>query len=218
MNSSTLSAVPAAAGRLLLAAIIFTFAACQSPHALQPGETVRKATAVDPKTLDALGIPAALPGSKDKSGALYSWHGSELTGPMAVTIDLSAQKAYLTRGGQPAGWTYVASGKSGHGTPSGSFRVTEKVRDKRSSSWGRIVDSDGDVIVSDAKAGRDGGGRFVGASMPFWMRFNGPIGMHAGPIPNPGRPASHGCVRLPRAMAEILFGVVELGTPVTVVP
>ena len=112
----------------------------------------------------------------------------------------------------------MATGKSGYGTRTGRFRVSEKVRDKVSTLWGRVVNSGGHVIVSDARAGRDGGGRFVGAPMPFWMRIYGAVGMHAGPIPSPGNPASHGCIRLPRAMAETLFDIVEIGTPVTVVP
>jgi lipoprotein-anchoring transpeptidase ErfK/SrfK len=219
MNFLKIPALPAA-GRLLTAAALLLLAACSTPHSIQPGETVRKAVAVDAKTLDAMGIPAALPPEKKPktSTGLYSWHGADLSGALEVTIDLSAQKAYFTRGGQPAGWSYVASGKSGYRTPTGSFRVTEKVRDKKSTSWGRIINSAGRVVVSDAKAGRDGGGRFVGASMPFWMRFAGAVGMHAGNIPNPGSPASHGCVRLPRGMAEILFAVVQIGTPVRVVP
>lgn len=149
---------------------------------------------------------------------LYQWTGGNLTGPLRITIDLSEQRATLQRGGQPAGWTYVATGKSGHGTKTGSFSVSEKVRDKVSSSWGQIVNSRGGVVVADAKAGRDGGGRFVGAPMPFWMRIYGAVGMHAGFIPNPGNPASHGCIRLPRGIAEIIFDIVEIGTPVTITP
>lgn len=151
---------------------------------------------------------------------LYQWKGADLTGPVAIKIDLSEQKADLTRGGQAAGWTYVASGTSRHPTPTGSFRIMEKVQDKHSTSWGKIVSASGNTLVRDAKNGRDSaaGGRFVGAPMPFWMRIHGAIGMHAGPIPYPGSPASHGCIRLPREMAEILFGVTNIGTPVQVVP
>lgn len=158
---------------------------------------------------------------KPAAPVLFEWKGADLPGAVAVSIDLSEQKAHLTRGGEPAGWTYVAAGIPGHRTPTGSFRITEKVEDKYSNSWGVIVDAEGNTINKDAKSGRDpvpDSGEFVGAPMPFWMRFNGPIGMHAGYIPNPGQPASHGCVRLPREMAEILFGVTVIGTPVKVVP
>ena len=58
-----------------------------------------------------------LPGQQPAGQALYDWTGAELTGPVTVTIDLSEQKAQLSRGGQPAGWTYVASGTSSHPTP-----------------------------------------------------------------------------------------------------
>lgn len=151
---------------------------------------------------------------------LYEWHGENLTGPVSITIVLSEQKAHILRGGVEAGWTYVAAGIPGHPTPAGSFRITEKVADKHSNSWGIMVDGDGNTVESDARNGRTRvppGGRFVGAGMPYWMRINGAIGMHAGHIPHPGDPASHGCIRLPRQMAETLFSITEVGTPVKVV-
>jgi hypothetical protein len=58
------------------------------------------------------------------------------------------------------------------------------------------------------------GCRFVQAPMPYFMRFNGAEGMHAGYLP--GYPASHGCVRLPKEKAIAFFEAVEVGTPVTV--
>jgi hypothetical protein len=61
------------------------------------------------------------------------------------------------------------------------------------------------------------GGRFVGAKMPYFMRltYDG-VGLHAGPIPVPGSPASHGCIRMPHEVAPLLYRHVALGTPVTV--
>jgi lipoprotein-anchoring transpeptidase ErfK/SrfK len=38
------------------------------------------------------------------------------------------------------------------------------------------------------------------------------VALHAGH--NPGRPASHGCVRLPAAFAKKLFTTTQVGTPV----
>jgi lipoprotein-anchoring transpeptidase ErfK/SrfK len=52
--------------------------------------------------------------------------------------------------------------------------------------------------------------------MPFFMRINGAIGMHQGFLP--GYPASHGCIRLPKHMAEIFFRETPLGTLVEIVP
>jgi lipoprotein-anchoring transpeptidase ErfK/SrfK len=53
--------------------------------------------------------------------------------------------------------------------------------------------------------------------MPHWMRLTGGgIGMHAGIIPNPGLPASHGCIRLPAPMAATLYQVVAPGSKVVI--
>ena len=58
------------------------------------------------------------------------------------------------------------------------------------------------------------GCEFKGAKMPFYLRFTGGYGLHAGYVPN--YPASHGCVRLPRVMAEHFFHNAQVGTPVIV--
>ncbi|WP_395735664.1 L,D-transpeptidase [Prosthecobacter sp.] len=151
---------------------------------------------------------------------LYVWNGSSKPGPLSVNIDLSEQKAYLFKGGQNVGWTYVASGRSGFRSPTGTFRIMEKIVDKRSNRYGMIVNANGDVVNSNATAGVSRippGGRFVGARMPYWMRITGyGVGMHAGAIPNPGSPASHGCIRLPRDMAETIFQNASVGTRVTI--
>lgn len=152
---------------------------------------------------------------------LFEWYGDNLTGATRVVINLTTQRAEVFIGGQKAGWTVVATGKEGYGTPAGSYKVIEKVVDKRSNLYGQIVDSYGNVIVPDADVRDDPvppGGAFIGASMPYWMRLtNSGIGMHAGPIPRPGEPASHGCIRLPYEMAVKLHHRVVLGTPVRIV-
>lgn len=151
---------------------------------------------------------------------LYVWHGTGQPGPLSVNIDLSEQKAYLFKSGQNVGWTYVATGRSGFATPTGTFRIMEKIADKRSNRYGVIVDRNGDVVNSNATAGVSRippGGRFVGARMPYWMRITGyGVGMHAGPIPRPGSTASHGCIRLPRDFAETIFDNASVGTRVTI--
>lgn len=161
---------------------------------------------------------AELP-DKPASSALYEWVGGR-QGPSQVVISLSQQKARIYRQGKEVGWTYVATGKGAYRTPKGNFRILEKTASKRSNLWGKVVNASGVVIIGDARSGRDAipeGGKFVGASMPNWMRLTGSgIGMHGGPIPNPGRPASHGCIRLPFPMARILFSELPIGTPVQI--
>lgn len=141
---------------------------------------------------------------------------------LRVRIDLSEQTAIFYRGGVKVGQSRVATGRSGHSTPTGSFTISEKVADKRSNLYGRIYDAQGNVVVSDADRRRHSvprGGRFVGAPMPYWMRLTSyGIGMHVGPIPNPGSPASHGCVRMPAEMARVLFAKAPVGTMVSIVP
>ena len=54
--------------------------------------------------------------------------------------------------------------------------------------------------------------------MPYWMRLTSyGIGMHVGAIPNPGSPASHGCIRMPEATARLVFASSRIGTPVKIV-
>lgn len=152
---------------------------------------------------------------------LYDWSGYGMTGPTSIVIDLTTQKAEIYRGGQYAGWTSVATGKAGFDTPAGNYTIVEKVADKHSNLYGKIVDEYGQTINPNADVRKDRpppGGEFVFAPMPYWMRLTwSGIGMHAGPIPQPGTAASHGCIRLPDEIAEILFDITQKGTPVKVV-
>ena len=50
--------------------------------------------------------------------------------------------------------------------------------------------------------------------MPFAMFFKGGYAMHQGYVPP--HAASHGCIRLPRGMAERFFEAAPPGTPVIV--
>ena len=54
--------------------------------------------------------------------------------------------------------------------------------------------------VEADKDPRPRGTAFRGASMPYFLRIHGGIGMHAGYLP--GYPASHGCIRLPEEYNE----------------
>ncbi len=152
---------------------------------------------------------------------LYAWFPTGLEGKRRVVIDLSDQRAEFLIGGQLAGWAVVATGKAGFDTPANDYRIVEKVVDKESTLYGVIVDANGAVVNSNADIRKDNvpsGGRFLHAPMPYWMRLTWTgIGMHAGPIPQPGTPASHGCIRLPSEFAPLLFGEVTIGTPVAIV-
>ena len=137
-------------------------------------------------------------------------------GGVSVEIDLQDQMAYLIEDGYVVLASPLSSGRYGHLTTRGRFKITQKERNHYSNLYGKIVDARGNTVVADADADMPvpRGGRFVPAPMRYFMRFNGAEGMHAGYLP--GYPASHGCVRLPEANAIALFEAVEIGTPVTV--
>lgn len=150
---------------------------------------------------------------------MYQWHDDGGPGEVTVLINLSEQKAFFRRGGRDIGWTYVATGKEGHGTPGGGYSITEKIVDKHSNKYGWIEDEFGNVVNGDAKPStrRGPGEKYMPAPMPYWMRLTSyGIGMHGGLIPKPGEPASHGCIRLPHEFVPILFDNVRVGTPVRI--
>jgi hypothetical protein len=136
--------------------------------------------------------------------------------PYRVELDLGQQTAYLIRGRQVVLESPISSGRYGHLTETGSFKVIEKERNHFSSIYGKIVDAQGNTVVADADADMKvpRGGKFIPAPMRYFMRFQGATGMHAGYLP--GYPASHGCVRMPEELAIAFFNRVEVGTPVRV--
>jgi lipoprotein-anchoring transpeptidase ErfK/SrfK len=137
-------------------------------------------------------------------------------GQTAVEIDLQDQSVYLIQRGQVVLASPISSGRYGHLTETGSFKVVEKERSHYSSIYGKIVDANGNTIVSDADVDMHvpRGGKFMPAPMHYFMRFHGADGLHAGYLP--GYPASHGCVRMPEELAIAFFNAVDVGTPVTV--
>lgn len=135
----------------------------------------------------------------------------------SVIISLAKQRAYLMVGEQVYIDTPISSGKRAGMTPTGTFKVTEKDIDHRSSKYGNFVDKKGRVVragISREVDSAPSGTRYVGAPMKYFCRFNGAIGMHVGILP--GYPASHGCVRLPEEIAPLIYEKVKLGTIVVV--
>ena len=134
----------------------------------------------------------------------------------SVEIDLEQQTAYLLYGNEVLLTSPISSGRAGHETTRGRFKVIQKERRHYSNLYGKIVDSRGRTIVADADSDMrvPRGAKFVPAPMPYFIRFNGAEGLHAGYLP--GYPASHGCVRMPERNAIAFFNAVEVGTPVTV--
>ncbi len=109
---------------------------------------------------------------------------------LRVEVDLRRQRATLLKDGAAIFSTEISSGTSNKPTPVGEFVITDKDIDHRSSIY-------------------------HSAPMPFFMRLScRDFGMHQGYVT--GRPASHGCIRLPGAAAKRLFKELPIGTWVSV--
>ena len=121
----------------------------------------------------------------------YLWRDvPESAGPERVVVSLSDQRAYLYRGNELMAVSTVSSGTSKTPTPTGIFNVLEKKRMHHSR-------------------------KYDNAPMPFMQRIDRfGVALHAGHLP--GRPASHGCVRLPAQFAAKLFSTTPVGTPVLI--
>jgi len=111
-------------------------------------------------------------------------------GPVVLVVSLDEQRAYVYRNGIAIGVSTISSGKAGKDTPTGVFTILQKNKDHRSNLYNN-------------------------APMPYMQRLTWDgIALHGGHLP--GYPASHGCVRLPQAFAEELFGITRFGDSVVV--
>ncbi len=135
-----------------------------------------------------------------------------------VHISISKQRAYLMVGDEIYIDSPISSGKRSGMTPTGTFRISQKDPDHRSSVYGEFVDSRGRVVRSGVSTKVDsapGGTRYRGAPMKWFMRLtDSGVGMHVGILP--GFPASHGCIRLPADIAPLIYQKVGIGTPAVI--
>ncbi len=145
---------------------------------------------------------------------------AKATAKCPIYVCLDQQRGRLYVDGQVAADWPVSTGIPGRATPTGKFKVILKKRDHSSNRYGKMYDAEGKVTDRDADAFNDEvpeGGKFVGASMPYWQRLTKDgVGMHTGVV-KAGRRLSHGCIRTPNYMARRLFSITETNvTPVTV--
>ncbi|MEK7950629.1 L,D-transpeptidase family protein [Luteolibacter soli] len=138
------------------------------------------------------------------------------TSQRRIVVNLGEQKVRLYHQGKLVAVSPISSGREGKRSPVGSFSVIEKDADHRSSFYGNYV-RDGKVVkenIDVRKGGRPPGSKFEGVPMPYFLRFSGAYGLHAGRLP--GYPASSGCIRLPKRQAKRFYDAVRVGTPVIV--
>lgn len=112
------------------------------------------------------------------------------SGDVRILVSIPAQRAWVFRGSDLVTTTPVSTGKRGHPTPTGTFPITQK----RVEHYSNLYDN---------------------APMPYMQRLTDyGIALHGGRVP--GYPASHGCIRLPHAMARRLYNMTRPGTRVTI--
>jgi hypothetical protein len=169
-------------------------------------ETARKATTDAARTAAAALHPTPA-----------YWNPDRVSGPPKIIVRLGDQRAYFYKGKTVIGESSISTGRKGYETPPGRYRVIQKDEHHVSSIYGDFVGEDGQVVkanVSTLKDHAPRGTQFVGAQMPYFLRFTRGYGMHAGFVPR--YRASHGCIRMPAAMAKHFFDAAELDTPVIV--
>jgi hypothetical protein len=108
----------------------------------------------------------------------------------------------------------VSPGLPGHETPTGEFKVKEKLPLKRSNLYGQYVRPDtGEVVVPrtwEYEGPKPEGTEYLGIAMPFWLRLaDDGVGVHVGGFER-GRCTSHGCIRCPEKPQQQCW---ELCTP-----
>ncbi|RLA71038.1 MAG: murein L,D-transpeptidase [Epsilonproteobacteria bacterium] len=102
-------------------------------------------------------------------------------------------------------------------TPRGTFKISEKISNKHSSIFGKYYRNGKVVFKGDRRKYRGSKAKYVGASLPNWMRLTSSgIGLHASRYikRNPG---TNGCIRLPYKVAKTIFAKVGTGTQVKIV-
>ena len=141
------------------------------------------------------------------------------TGPRCIVVDTHRQQVDYFIGETQVGFSTCSTGTMGRSTPRGTYKVLEKDADHVSSTYGSIVDRDGNVLVASYSQKNGGsippGGIYRGAPMNHAMQLTTwGIWMHEGDVT--GAPESHGCIRLPAEMAKVFFENTPIGTTVIV--
>ena len=164
---------------------------------------------------------AAADAARTAAAALHPkpayWNDEGVSGPPKIVVSLSDQRAYFYKGKTVIGESNISTGRKGYETPPGKYRVIQKDEHHVSSIYGDFVGEDGEVVKANVSSRKDHappGTQFVGAKMPFFLRFTRGYGMHAGFVPR--YRASHGCIRMPAEMAKHFFDAAEMDTPVVV--
>lgn len=138
-----------------------------------------------------------------------------------IEIDLTRQEMrMLDRDGVEAVWTQISTGRQGSPTPTGDFKVLEKLPTKFSNRYGKWVMKDTREVVVwriwEHPGPQPPGTEYEGYEMKYWLRLTWPgVGIHHGDF-KPGELSSKGCIRVPEEPQRVIWEHAKLGTPVTI--
>ena len=115
-----------------------------------------------------------------------------LARPLFAVVSLGGQHISIYNHNGLVDRSTISTGVPGHPTPEGMFTILGRERFHRSNLYS-------------------------GAPMPFMQRITwSGVAMHTGHVT--GHPASHGCIRLPGAFAQKLWGMTRIGERVVIAP
>ena len=148
-------------------------------------------TALSALLAAAIADPAGARSRGEANRDDYSQSSRPAGVPLLAVVSLHEQRVTIYDADGKVLRAPVSTGQTGYETPAGIYSIIEKNREHYSN------------LYDDA-------------SMPFMQRITwSGIALHAGVLP--GRPASHGCIRLPYRFAEDLFDLTKMGMRVVVV-
>jgi hypothetical protein len=177
------------------------------------------------KTFFLLAAPAALAllsssCSTTRTGSgLAAYHAYDLPAKLPsnpnnvrVKVSLSKQRVYVMEGSEMLLAMPVSVGTAAKPTPSGNFRIFNKIEKKRANSHGYAYN--GNQIQQTMLSKRPTGWSFKGTPMPYWCEFKTHYGFHTGWVKH--HPCTHGCIRMHENLAPKFYRLVKVGTPVNI--
>lgn len=136
-----------------------------------------------------------------------------------IDIDLTTQEMRLLNADkQSVVVTQISTGRHSSPTPTGDFKVLEKLPTKFSNRYGKFVKPDTHEVVVwrtwEHHGPKPPGTEYEGYEMPHWLRLTWPgVGIHQGEF-KPGELSSKGCIRTPAEPQRVIWHHTQIGTPV----
>lgn len=163
----------------------------REPQVQRPQDAHRLHQARRPEPRGRLARQPARPAPKQgKHTAKPEKEAPPPAGPHLLIVSVKSQRVSFYANGKLTSQSPVSTGTATHPTPHGVFSIIQRNRHHRSNIYS-------------------------GAPMPYMQRLTwSGVALHQGVLP--GRPASHGCIRLPEQYASYLWRTIKMNTRVIV--